>query len=129
MGKVILLSCERCGCKKEMSVGVGLMSNNPAVIASCLNKEEAQAWRELNSQQKIDFFQAEQKVFYCEHCKDLQCQFTVEADLTDGTKVVFGRRCEKCQSELVEISLRTHHMPCPICKEGDLSWKETGLWD
>ena len=57
MGKVILLSCERCGCKKEMSVGVGLMSNNPAVIASCLNKEEAQAWRELNSQQKIDFFQ------------------------------------------------------------------------
>ncbi len=129
MGKVILLSCERCGCKKEMSVGVGLMSNNPMVIASCLNKEEAETWRELNSQQKIDFFQAEQKVLYCEHCKDLQCQLTVEADLTDGTKVVFGRRCEKCQSELVEISLRTHHMLCPICKEGDLSWKEVGLWD
>lgn len=129
MGQRILLSCKECGCKKEMSVGVGLMSNNPEIIASCLNAEEAKSWRELNSQQKIDFFQAEQKVFYCEHCKDLLCQLTVEAELADGTKIVFGNRCETCHGELVEISLKTHHMPCPICKNGDLGWKQVGLWD
>ena len=129
MGQTILLSCERCGCKKEMSVGVGLMSNDTEVIASCLNEEEAREWRELNRQQKIAFFDAQQKVFYCEHCKDLLCQLTVEIELTDGTTKVLGGQCERCQGKLTEISLRRHRMACPICKDGNLSWQQVGLWD
>ena len=129
MGQRILVSCDRCGCKKEMSVGAGLMSNNPEIIASCLNGEEAKEWRRMRSRQEIDSFRAEQKVFYCERCKDLFCRLTVDAALTDGGKVTFGNQCEKCHGELREVSLEARHMRCPICKEGDLSWKQVGFWD
>lgn len=129
MGQRILLSCESCGCKKEMSVGAGLMSNNPDIIASCLNKKESAEWRQLYEQQKTDTFHAQQKVFYCEHCNDLFCQLTVDAVLTDGRKVTFGDRCKKCDTKLQEVNLEAHHMACPICKAGLLSWKQTGLWD
>lgn len=129
MGKRILLSCDRCGCKKEMSVGAGLLSNNPDIIASCLNEKEAGEWRRLYGENKVSSYQAQQKVFYCEHCKDLFCQLTVNAGLTDGTEIIFGNRCEKCGGELEEISLETRHMVCPVCKVGDLSWKQVGFWD
>lgn len=129
MGKRILLSCDKCGCKKEMSVGTGLMTNNPDIIASCLNEEEAKEWTQLYSQNKISFHQAKQKVFYCDHCRGLFCQLTVDATLTDGKEMTFGNKCEKCGNELEEISLETRHMVCPVCKEGDLSWKQAGLWD
>lgn len=129
MGQRILLSCDSCGCKKEMSVGVGLMSRNPDVIASCLDQEEAAEWRQQYNQQRISSFQAEQKVFYCGHCNDLFCRLIVDAVLTDGAKIVFGSKCEKCGNELKEIGLEAHHMVCPICRTGDLSWKQAGLWD
>ncbi len=129
MGQRILVSCDQCGCKKEMSVGVGLMSNNPDVIASCLDGKEAEEWKRLYSCQKINYFQAEQKVFYCDHCKELSCRLVVDADLKDGSTVTLGNQCGKCGAKLQEVSLEAHHMVCPVCKIGDLSWKQVGLWD
>ena len=112
-----------------MSVGAGLMSRNSDVIASCLNKEEAAEWRQLCDRQEVSSFQAEQKVFYCGHCNDLFCQLIVNAGLTDGKSVVFGNKCDKCGNELHGIDLEARHMVCPVCKTGDLSWKQTGFWD
>lgn len=129
MGQRILLSCESCGCKKEMSVGAGLMSNNPDIIASCLSKEEGTEWRQLYDRQKIDSFHAQQKVFYCEDCNDLFCQLTVDTVLTDGKEIIFGDKCKKCGNKLQEVSLEAHHTICPRCKVGDLSWKQVGFWD
>lgn len=128
MGQRILLSCEKCGCKKEMSVGVGLMSNQPDIIASCLNEEEANKWQQLYHNKKVASFRAEQKVYYCENCKDLFGLLSVDAELTDGNKVTFGNKCRTCRKELEPIELQAH-MKCPICKSGDLHWKQTGLWD
>ena len=99
MGQRILAVCDVCGIKKEMSVGAGLMTNNPDMIASCLNGEEAEAWKSLYSQRKVESFRASQKVFCCDHCRDLRCQLTVSATLTDGTEVTFGDKCAKCHGE------------------------------
>ena len=129
MGQRILLSCDICDCKKEMSVGAGLMSRNPDVIASCLSKAEAEEWRSLWEQKKVSSFRAEQKVFYCDQCKDLSGSLIVDAELTDGSSITFGNQCEKCGQELQEVSLQAHHMICPICSKGDLSWKQVGFWD
>lgn len=129
MGQRILISCDTCGCKKEMSVGAGLMSNNPEVIASCLPQSEAGEWRKIYDQQKVRFFNAQQKVFYCKVCNDLFCNLTVDAELTDGSKVTFGNYCTQCGGELQEVDMQAHHMVCPICRTGDLSWKQVGLWD
>lgn len=129
MGQRILLSCDVCGCKKEMSVGAGLMSRNAEVAASCLGEEDAGEWRQLYGQGRVSFFRSKQKVFYCERCKDLVCQLVVEAELTDGSKITLGDRCQTCRGELDEVDLEMHHMICPICKKGDLSWKQVGLWD
>lgn len=112
-----------------MSVGAGLMSRNPDVIASCLKEGETGKWRRLYNGQKIDSFRAQQKVFYCEHCNDVFCQLTVDAVLMDGKEITFGDQCEKCDNKLQEVNLEAHHMVCPICKVGDLSWKQVGFWD
>lgn len=128
MGQRILLSCTQCNHKKEMSVGKGLMSNNPDVIASCLNADEAEAWRQLYHSQKISFFQAEQKVFYCEHCNDLFCQLSVDATLADGQVITFGNKCRVCHNGLWEIDTRANPV-CPICHNGVLNRKQIGLWD
>lgn len=129
MGQRILLSCDQCGCKKEMSVGAGLMTNNPDIIASCLDAEEAGEWQRLYGGGKIASFRAEQKVYYCEQCQDLMCQLTVNAVLTDGQEKIFGARCEKCRGPLQEMDLELHHRICPVCHRGDLSLKQVGLWD
>lgn len=128
MGQRILLSCTQCNYKKEMSVGMGLMSNNPAIIASCLNADEAEEWKQLYNSQKISYFQAEQKVFYCDHCNDLFCQLSVDATLTDGREIIFGDKCQKCHSKLQEIDTQAKPM-CPICHSGVLNRKQIGLWD
>lgn len=111
-----------------MSVGAGLMSNRPDIIASCLNEEESKKWQRLYDNKEITSFQAEQKVYYCENCKDLFCLLSVDTELADGNKVTFGNKCQKCHKELKQIDLQPH-MKCPICNSGDLSWKQTGLWD
>lgn len=129
MGQRILLSCDICGCKKEMSVGAGLLSNRPDIAASCLAPEEAAEWRRLYDGGMISSFHAEQKVYYCKHCQDLVCQLAVDAFLTDGTEKIFGNRCEKCQGQLQEMDMQARHMACPICGKGDLSWKQVGFWD
>lgn len=128
MGQRIVLSCEKCGFQKTMSVGSGLMSNNVDVITSCLDKEDAVKWQQLNSAKKISFFRARQKVYYCGHCNDLFCQLSVDAELIDGDKVVLGNRCEKCGNEMREINPE-NHIICPICNGGELSRKQIGLWD
>ena len=128
MGQIILLSCTQCNHKKEMSVGMGLMSNNPDVIASCLNTDEAEEWRQLYDSQKISFFQAEQKVFYCDHCNDLFCRLSVDATLTDGSEVTFGTKCQKCHNTMQEIDTQANPL-CPICHSGVLKRKQIGLWD
>lgn len=128
MGQRILLSCTQCNHKKEMSVGVGLMSNNPDIIASCLNADEAEEWRKLYQSQQISFFQAEQKVFYCEHCNDLFCQLSVDTTLMDGREVTFGDKCQECHSKLQEIDTQAKPM-CPICRSGVLIRQQIGLWD
>lgn len=128
MGQRIVLSCEKCGCQKTMSVGSGLMSNNAEVIASCLNQKEAGDWQRLCQENKISFFRASQRVFYCGHCNDLLCQLSVDIELTDGNKMVLGNMCGVCGKELQEIELQAHPI-CPLCKSGELSYKQIGLWD
>lgn len=128
MGQIMSLSCKQCGCQKTMSVGIGLMTNNPNIIASCLNGEEEKEWKRLYDSGQINYFQAEQKVFYCNNCSDLFCQLSVDAELKNGEHVTFGNKCEKCHKQLWEVKLQDN-MECPICKMGNISWKQTGLWD
>lgn len=129
MGQRILLSCDRCDCKKEMSVGAGLMTRRPDIIASCLNEKDAGEWRKLYDKNMVASYQPEQKAYYCGHCKELVCQFTVEAELMDGSKVVFGNKCNTCHHDLQEIDLEEENILCPVCGSGTLSWQRTGLWD
>ena len=53
MGQRIALTCERCSCRETMSVEGGLMSNNPDVIAACLNPKEAEEWKRLYQNNKV----------------------------------------------------------------------------
>lgn len=128
MGQRVALSCKDCGLHKEISVGAGLMSNNPEVIESCLNKEDAEKWKMLFEQKKVASFTAEQKAYYCTHCSDVFSLLSVEAELTDGSKVLLGNKCKKCNRELYEIILQKRR-PCPVCKGGKFSWQQTGFWD
>ncbi len=128
MGQRIRLSCTQCNYQKEMSVGTGLMSNNPDVIGSCLNTDEAEEWKQLYHGKKISFFRAEQKVFYCAHCNDLFCRLSVEVTFADGRETTFGNKCQVCKREMREIDTRARPM-CPICHSGILNRKEIGLWD
>lgn len=128
MGQRIALSCKDCGLHKEISVGSGLMSNNPDVIASCLVKEDAEKWKTLFEQKKISSFTAEQKAYYCAHCSDVFSLLTVEAELSDGSKIVLGNKCKNCNRELYEIILQKHR-PCPVCKGGKFGWQQIGFWD
>ena len=128
MGQMIVLTCERCGCREKMSVGGGLMTNNPDVIASCLNPSEAEEWKRLYQNKKVKSFQAEQKVFYCEKCKKLSCLLSVDAELTNGKEITLGDQCGKCQTKLQEIKWQEKPI-CPICNTGKLEWKQVGLWD
>lgn len=129
MGQRIQLSCDKCGCKKAMSVGVGMLSRRPDIIAGCLSQEEADEWRRLYSQNKVQDYHVEQKAYYCSHCKDLVCQLTVGVKLVDGSEAIFGDKCNTCNGELEELDLRTHHMVCPVCQSGDMTWQQVGLWD
>ena len=128
MGQRIVLTCERCGCRETMSVGGGLMTNNPDVIASCLNPKEAEEWNRLYRNNKVKSFQAEQKVFYCEKCKKLSCLLSVAAELTNGKEITLGDQCGKCQTKMQEIKWQEKPV-CPICNTGNLEWKQVGLWD
>ncbi|MBD5488768.1 MAG: hypothetical protein HDR13_08230 [Lachnospiraceae bacterium] len=128
MGQRILLSCTQCNLKKEMSVGVGLMCNNPDVIASCLEADDAKEWQRLFHSNQVSFFQAQQEAFYCDHCNDLFCQLSVDVTLTDGRELTFGNKCQVCHNKLQEIDTQASPM-CPICHSGILIRKNIGLWD
>lgn len=128
MGQRIVLLCKDCGLHKEISVGSGLMSNNTDVIASCMDKEDAQKWKMLLEQKKITSFAAEQKAYYCAHCAEVSALLSVDVELTDGSKVTLGNKCKKCNRELYEIILQKHR-PCPVCKGANFSWQQIGLWD
>lgn len=128
MGQRIALSCKDCGMHKEISVGVGLMSNNPDVIASSLSKEDAEEWKILLGQKKMTSFVAEQKAYYCPHCNDIFSLLSVEAELTDGKKIILGNKCKKCGRELYEMLLQKNR-PCPACKGGKFGWQQIGFWD
>lgn len=128
MGQRIVLSCEKCDRQQTMSVGGGLMSNNPDVIASCLNNEETAEWRRLYQNKKISSFRAEQKVFYCDRCKELSCLLSVDIQLTDGKKITLGNKCSKCRKELQEIEWQNHAV-CPVCNQCSLDWRQVGYWD
>lgn len=128
MGQRIILSCKKCDRKQELSVGVGLMTNNPDVIASCLDKEEAKEWQQLYQNHKISSFRAEQKVFCCDSCKELSCLLAVDIQLTDGKKLTIGNKCKKCGKELQEIKWQDN-VVCPVCSITNLDWKQVGLWD
>ena len=41
MGQRIQLSCDKCGYRKTMSVGAGLLSRRLEIITDCLSQEEA----------------------------------------------------------------------------------------
>lgn len=128
MGQRIALSCKDCGLHKELSLGAGLMSNKPDVIASCLDKEDAAEWKELYDQKKVTSFQAQQKAYYCPYCNDVLSLFCVEAELTDGRKIVLGEKCKKCHGGVQEILMQKRR-PCPVCKGGNFSWQQIGFWD
>lgn len=128
MGQRILLACGKCGYRNEMSVGIGLMSRDPDVIASCLNQEEQKFWTSLYDMRKISAYRAEQKVFYCESCRELSCLLTVDIETADGEKITLGSRCGKCGRQVREIDL---HEPivCPNCGNANLDKRQTGFWD
>lgn len=128
MGQRMALLCKDCGLHKEISVGIGLMSNNPDVIESCLNKEDAEKWKTLSEQKKIASFAAEQKAYYCAHCADVFSLLSVEVELVDGSKITLGNKCEKCNRELYEMILQKNR-PCPVCKGDKFSCRQIGLWD
>lgn len=128
MGQRILLSCGKCGYRNEMSVGVGLMSRNPDVIASCLNREERKLWTNLYDAQRISAYRAEQKVFYCESCRELSCLLAVDIETADGEKITLGSRCGKCGGPLRDMDLR-EPVACPQCGSPKLDIRQTGFWD
>lgn len=129
MGQRIQLSCDKCGYRKTMSVGVGLLSRRPDIIADCLRQDEADEWHRLYSQNTVRDYRVEQKVYYCSQCNDLVCQLTVDAKLADGSEMVFGDKCNTCNGELEALDLQPHHMVCPVCRSGDMTWQQVGLWD
>ncbi len=129
MGQRIQLSCDKCGYRKTMSVGAGLLSRRLEIITDCLSQEEADEWRRLYNENKVSDYHVEQKVYYCGKCNDLVCQLTVDAKLEDGSEVTFGDRCNICDGELEVLDLQSHHMICPVCRSGDMTWQQVGLWD
>ncbi len=129
MGQIILLSCKKCGFQKELSTGAGLMGNDPEAVASELDIGEAKEWRKLHRDNKISFFDARKKVFYCENCNDIVSRLAVTAVLTDGNEINFGGKCQICGHKLAEMDMEAHHIFCPVCKGGGMCAEEIGLWD
>lgn len=128
MGQRILLSCGKCGLEKTVSVGGGLMSRNPEVIASCLCREEAEEWKRLYDEQKMIRFRSQQKACYCEQCKELKDVLIAEAELTDGNTIVFGTKCSQCQNDLEILELQ-NDPECPMCHNAKMHQKQIGIWD
>lgn len=128
MGQRILLSCGKCGYRNEMSVGIGLMTGNQDVIASCLNEEERKLWTGLCNMRKISDYRAQQKVFYCESCRELSCLLAVDIETADGEKMTLGARCGKCGSPVRETDLQ-EPIACPNCGNENLDKRQTGFWD
>lgn len=128
MGRVLTLLCRKCGFQRNVQVGIGLMSRNPDIIASCLEKNEADKWKNLYDGHSIQNFSAQQDVFYCDVCRELKSAFHVEAWLKDGSRVLFGRKCRTCSGEMQIMDLQ-EEVICPVCEEAHLDKKVTGLWD
>lgn len=128
MGKMIALSCGRCGYKLEAPVGVGLGSFQPTVIGELLEGDERSEWKRLSDSQELVKCYGEQVIAYCTKCGRLHSIFLVTGQKKDGMEYIWGNKCPDCGSRL-EVLRALYDIPCPSCKSTVLDFKETGLWD
>lgn len=128
MGQRYLLSCPKCGYEKIASLGMGLGSCNPTIIASTLVGEDAATWKKFYDSNSLKQFSFENKLSFCEKCGDIKVASQVKMITNDGEEILLGKCCDECGTELTDLDI-DGEIPCSSCKTEKLAKSMRGLWD
>ncbi|MDR2570906.1 MAG: hypothetical protein LBD23_11545 [Oscillospiraceae bacterium] len=122
MGQMFDLSC-KCGYKKEVSLGEGLMAINLDFIRRIFDPDELTDFENAIANGACDYSFG-QRIAYCSSCKDIE-NVTVLRYVEDGNTNIVCKPCQKCDSE---VTLQGELGNCPLCGT-KMTMKETGMWD
>ena len=125
MGFRIKYTCDKCGYENSFSLGSGMGSVNPNMIARCLSDNDKNIFLQEISDGSTEFH-SENKLGFCSKCNDLTTIVSVEIKKGD-LKNIIGNKCCECFSEVSPIE-DTSNVTCPNC-HAPLNTYDDGIWD
>lgn len=122
MGKIKELSC-KCGYKKELYTGSGLMAIKEWMTRKTFTPEELRDFDDAKSKGTLKYFIIENIKAYCPLCNDIFALPTLKYKVGALDKSV-SKNCPECGGKTIETEAAT----CPKCG-GALEEKAAGHWD
>lgn len=128
MGAVYTATCHTCNYKNDFCLGFGRRSIDLVSSMSVLSVEEQAEIQEMIDSKTIDDFNIENKLIECSHCNELREKTIITITKQNGSHFVFGNKCTNCNKEL-HIHENIDDVSCPCCKDSQLTFNRSGLWD
>lgn len=122
MGQITELSC-KCGYKKELHLGTGLMAINERMMRKTFTSEELKDFDAALKDNTLKNFNIENVRVYCPSCNDILSLPTLKYTVGALDKSI-RKNCPTCGGKTIE----TEASGCPKCS-GTLEEKAVGHWD
>ena len=124
MGQVLNLGC-KCGYKKSVNVGEGLLAIDIELIRFKFTPDELVGFENAVANGTVDYSFG-QRIAYCGKCSDV-IDTTVLRYVENDTEKLVVKPCEQCESI---VQLRNEPGDCPRCGEKlKCSQDNENLWD
>jgi rubrerythrin len=124
MGEIYRISC-RCGYERELNIGGGLASGNLNMVNRIFSKERLMAFTANYKNNRIKNFVIDNKLSFCDKCKEIMATAVLDVLLTDNQKIEIINDCSVCGNR---IQILNDLPKCPKCGQ-KMSKQEIGNWD
>lgn len=124
MGEIRNYACD-CGYQKNLFTGGGILGCNPDHIGKFFPKE-IKLLQKKRAAGKVQNFFMENKLFFCEKCRELNALPVFTFTENNGSVSRFGGVCASCGTPAREVE--EAHISCPQCGQS-LRYTVQGDWD
>lgn len=124
MGQIYRISC-KCGYEKEAYIGGGISACNISMVNRVFSDEKCKEFNNYYGNKEVKSFFVENKLAYCESCKEVITMASLEVTLINGMKLRIINDCHVCGNK---IEILEESIMCPKCGE-EMVKTEIGQWD
>lgn len=124
MGKICEISCQ-CGYTKKLYIGEGLAACNINMVNVVFPEETLKSFNNYYRNKEIKSFFTENKLSFCDRCKEIMTVAVLTVELTSGKKIKFINGCTKCGNK---VRILDNLSLCPKCGKKIIK-RDIGHWD